>query len=250
MNEQLKFLVELQEIDSSILLIAEKIESLPGKLDRFKTPLNEAKGSVEKAKTRSEALNKRKKNKDLQLDEILDKIDKLKARSSEIKTNKEYEAHLKEIEGFEKNRHRIEDEILSLMEEIEKFSGGLQREEMKIRKVEDEFKQQEKVLEEEKKKLHSDMEMLKAKREDFAARIDEEDYNRYMNLLKRSGGEAVVRTKNEICLGCNTNIPPQLYNDIKKDEDVYNCYYCKRFLYYKEEPVTSDKESQEAPPVS
>ncbi len=251
MNEQLKFLVDLQEIDTSILAVTEKIESLPEKLNHYRTPLKKAESSLEKAKSRSEALNKRKKDKDIQLDEMLDRIDKLKARSSGIKTNKEYEAHLKEIESVERNRRRIEDEILSLMEEIERYSRELQQEEMKIRKVQDEFKQQEKVLEEEKKKLYSEIEALKQKREEYAVRINKDYYNRYMNLLNRAGGQAVVRTKNEICLGCNTNIPPQLYNDIRKSEEIYNCYYCKRFLYFKEEePVASGKESQKAPPVS
>ncbi len=252
MNEQLKFLVELQEIDSAILDITEKIESLPEKLNHYRMPLKKAESSFEKAKAGNEALNKKKKDKDIQLDETLDKIAKLKDRSSGIKTNKEYEAHLKEIESVEMSRRRIEDEILSLMEEMEKFSLELRQEEMKLREVENEFKRQEQAIEEEKKKLHAEIEALKRKREEYAARIDEEYYNLYMNLLRRAGGLAVVRTKNEVCLGCNTNIPPQLYNDIRKNEDIYTCYYCKRFLYYREEEhaAASGEEPQKAPPVS
>ena len=249
MNEQLKILIDLQEVDSSVLEIAEKIESFPGRLDQFKIPLKEANEFFQKAKAKIEILQKKKKDKDLKLDEIQDQIDKMKSRNSEIKTNKEYDAHLKEIESFKKKRYQIEDEILSLMEDIENYSAELQKEELKIKKAEDEFKQQEKVIEEEKKDLESEMETQKAKRDEFVVKIEKGNYTQYVNLLEKSGGVAVVQTENEICLGCNTNIPPQLFNDIKKNEGIYTCYFCKRFLFFKE-PDESENKPQKTPPVS
>ncbi|RJQ16661.1 MAG: hypothetical protein C4560_09315 [Nitrospiraceae bacterium] len=234
MNEQLKLLVELQEIDSSILSIAEKIEALPEKLEQFKNPFKEAGNSLQKLRAQFETVGKNKKAKELELEEMQDRIVKLKARNKDIKTNKEYEAHLKEIEGFEKSRFKIEDEVLSLMESLDASGKEMQKEELKLKKAEEEFKQQERVVEEEKKILHAEMETYKTKRKEFVSKIDADMYEQYMNLLKRLGGLAVVPTKNEICLGCNTNIPPQLYNDIKKNENIFTCYYCKRFLYYKE----------------
>lgn len=176
------------------------------------------------------------------MDETQDKIDKLKARSTEIKTNKEYEAHLKEIEGYEKNRYRIEEEILVLMEDIENFSNEvIKQEEAKVKKAEEEYKQQEKAQDEEKQKLENELETVKARRNDFASRLDSGTYAQYMNLMKKLGGLAVVPTKNEVCLGCNTNIPPQLYNDIKGSNDIYTCFYCNRFLYFKDDTPPENK---------
>ncbi|MEN8262469.1 MAG: C4-type zinc ribbon domain-containing protein [Nitrospirota bacterium] len=249
MNEQLKLLIDLQDVDSAVLLIAEQIESLPARLDQFKIPLKEAKEAFQKAQAKNESLIKKKKEKDLKLDEIQDTIDKMKSRSGEVKTNKEYDAHLKEIESFKKNIYKTEDEILALMEGIENFSSELKDEEIKIKKVEEEYKQQEKVIGEEQKKLHADMETQKARRNEFIDKLEKGNYRQYINLLERSGGKAVVETKNEVCYGCNTNIPPQLFNDIKKNEGIFTCFYCKRFLFFKE-PVPEENEPQKAPPVS
>jgi predicted nucleic acid-binding Zn-ribbon protein len=234
LNEQLKLLIELQEIDTSILSIAERIEALPAKIEKFKSPFKEANLSLQKAKTLYESVGKNKRDKELEAEEFQEKINKLKAKTKDIKTNKEYEAFLKEIESFEKEKFKIEDQILSIMESLETYSGDIQKEEAKVKKTEEEFRQQEKAVEEEKTKLHGDMETYKSKRKEFVAGIDEELYEQYMNLLKRAGGLAVVSAKNEVCLGCNTNIPPQQYNDIKKGENIFTCYYCKRILYYKE----------------
>lgn len=234
LNEQLRLLISLQEIDSAILSIAEEIELLPRKLEKSKAQLKEVGTSFEKVKARFEELNKNKKQKELGVEEIEDKINKLKAKSAEIKTNKEYEAYLKEIKTFENDKYQIEEEILSIMEALDSLTKGLKEEEIKLKKVEENFKQEEKLLEEEKNKLYSEMEMFKSKRRDIVRQVDEEIYGKYMTLIKSPGGVVVVRTENEVCLGCHTNIPPQLYNDIKNGNDIFVCCYCNRFLFYKE----------------
>lgn len=248
MNEQLKVLVGLQEIDSSLLVLAEQIDSLPDQLEQYKAPLKEATDLLQKVKTELEVLTKKKKDKDLQLDEFQDKIDKLKSRSAEVKTNKEYEANLKEIETFEKNRYKIEDEVLALMEAIEAFANTLKEEEAKGKEAEKVFKHEEEKIEGERKKLFSELEAIKAKRAEYIEKLDTKTYDRYMRLLKKLGGLAVVEVKNEVCLGCNTNIPPQLFSNIVKGEDVCTCFFCNRLMYYKDD--ASGNSSQEAPPAS
>ena len=244
MNEQLKSLVGLQEIDSSLLELAEQIDSLPDKLEQYKAPLKEITDLLQKAKIQSEVLTKKKKDKELQLDEFQDKIEKLKSRSTEVKTNKEYEANLKEIATFEKNKYNIEDEVLAMMEELEAFVNTLKEEEAKGKEAEKVFKQEEEKIEGEKIELHSNMEAIKAKRAGYIEKLDKKTYDRYMQLLKKLGGLAVVEVKNEICLGCNTNIPPQLCSNIKKGENVCTCFFCNRLLYHKDD--APDKSSQEA----
>ncbi|MBI4698554.1 MAG: hypothetical protein HY758_06485 [Nitrospirae bacterium] len=234
MNEQLKLLKTLQEVDTVILSIAEKIEVLPNKLDKAKAFLKEASASFEKIKAEYDKTDKKKKQKYDALEEIQGKISKLKTKSSEIKTNKEYEAHLKEIKTFDDNKYQIEEEILTIMETLESLAADLKKEDVKFRKVEENYRQEEKILEDEKNKLHAEMETHKTKRKDIARRIDEDIYGKYMVLIKSGGGMAVVETRNEVCLGCHTNIPPQLYNDIRNNNDIFTCYNCNRFLFYKE----------------
>ncbi len=249
MHEQLKLLIDLQAIDSSILSMAERIEQVPRQINQYKAPLKEATESFQKSKVKYETLVKKKKNKDLKVDEIHDRISKAKARSGDIKTNKEFEAHKREIENFEKSIYQVEDDILTAMEEIEATEILLKEEEAKVKKSEDDLKQIEKRLSEEQGKLQVALEVDKAKRNEFAARINKDYLHQYMVTLNRVGDKAVVETKDEICFGCNTNIPPQLYNDIRKSDRIYTCFYCKRFLYYIEPAPAEDKPS-ESPPAS
>jgi predicted nucleic acid-binding Zn-ribbon protein len=234
LNEQLKLLIELQEIDSAIILLAEKIESHPGKLDKLKKPLKEAKAAFEKIQSKSKDLQKKRKSKEMELEELEDRIEKLRSRRSDIKTNKEYEAHLKEIDGFEVNRDKTEEDILDIMETMDNFEKDVKEEEAKVKKAENDFSTQENLIKEEQQKLGAELDEQKEKRKAFVSKLDQEVYNQYMNLLKRLGDSAVVRVNNEVCLGCNRNIPPQFYNEVKRGDALYTCYYCKRFVYYED----------------
>lgn len=244
MNEQLKLLISLQEIDSSILALADRIETLHDQLEGPKALLKEASALFQTLQAKNEKLKKDKKDKDRELEDIEGKIDKLKARSSSIKTNKEYEAHLKEIETFEKNKYHVEDEILSVMEGMEAVKGDLGKEEAKVKHAEDELKKHEKELEDEKEKLNSEIGSHKAERKNMVSGIEEDIYHEYMEKLKRLGGLAIAHAENGICLGCNKNIPPQLFNEIRINDKVMKCFYCNRFLYYKEKQLPPQETSE------
>jgi len=57
-----------------------------------------------------------------------------------------------------------------------------------------------------------------------------------MTLLRDSGdGVAVTTARNELCSGCDMNIPPQLYVEIRKNEEILQCPQCRRILYASEE---------------
>ena len=57
--------------------------------------------------------------------------------------------------------------------------------------------------------------------------------SQYLILIEACNGVAVIEVKEEICQGCNMNIPPQLFVEIKKQEEMLNCPQCRRLLYYK-----------------
>jgi predicted nucleic acid-binding Zn-ribbon protein len=212
--------------------IAEEIELLPKKLENGRTRVKEAKSSFDKIKDEYSQSEKGKKDKEDELEELQEKIEKLKAKSTEIKTNKEYEAHLKEIQNFEDSKSHIEDNILLVMEKLDSLSKDLKHEELKLRKVEEDFKYEEEKLGKERDELYADMEKHKTERKELIAGIDNDIYEEYMRKIKSTGGIAVVQTRDEVCMGCHTNIPPQLFNDIKNGREIFTCYHCNRFLFY------------------
>ncbi len=234
MIEELKNLIELQRIDSEIVKKTDLIKAIPQKKSIFEQPLSEARASFEKARQRYDAIEKKKKEKERHLDDINEKIKKLKARTSEIKTNKEYQAHLKEIETAEKEVRSIEDDILILMEQIESAQKELKVQEERVKKEETRVRDYEKGLMNETEEAEREIGRLKAQRTDIVKKIAPGIYQLYITLLESKRGLAVTEAVNEICQGCNMNISPQLYVELKKNDRIYQCPQCHRILYWRE----------------
>ncbi len=58
---------------------------------------------------------------------------------------------------------------------------------------------------------------------------------RYEMIKGRRNGIAVVSARNSICSGCNMNLPPQLYNELQRSEELICCPNCNRIIYWDED---------------
>ncbi len=236
MKDLLKLLVDLQQRDSLILEKRRFIDKVPLRIFEVDEPLKKAKLELENIKKKQEAASRKKREKESELAETQEKIRKMKARISDLKTNKEYQAYQKEIEGSEKGIAAVEDVILQLMEEIDAVSKEQKEKEaavnVEINKI-DAFKAE---LDAEAAKNERELASLKQERSGMVARIDPEIYKTYMTILLDSGdGVAVTTARNELCSGCDMNIPPQLYVEIRKNQEMLQCPQCRRILYVSEE---------------
>jgi len=232
-NDQLERLIKLQEIDSKILAINRIIAEFPLKIAAVELPLKESMAYLGNAKQKFETLDKRKRDKERALDDIDDKIKKLKARTVDIKTNKEYQTLLKEIESIEKDRSATEEEILTIMIETDTVSKQSKSEESKFIGDKEKVEAFKKKLDGEKSAVEKDLIAVKEIRSKIADAIDKEIHDEYTELLEVLSGLAVTEAKEEICLGCNMNIPPQLFVELKKNEEIMHCPQCRRILYFK-----------------
>jgi predicted nucleic acid-binding Zn-ribbon protein len=234
-TEDLRLLIDLQEIDTLILQKTGIIEAIPRKVSSVEQPLRDAKSAYDNSKQKFDVLAKKKKEKEQLLDDTNEKIRKLRARISEIKTNKEYQAHLKEIEVAEKEQRAVEDEILSAMEALDAAQKAVKGLEAKIRTEEEKINAFRGKLQEDAAGIRKEVDDLRLRQEGIVKALDRELYVLYMQLFETKRGLAVVETKGEVCQGCNMNIPPQLFVEIKKSEKIIQCPQCTRILYWNPE---------------
>jgi predicted nucleic acid-binding Zn-ribbon protein len=235
-KDLLKLLVDLQRKDTLILEKRRFIDKVPMRIFEVDEPLKKAKLELENMKKKSELAAKKRREKEAELAEAQEKIRKMKARVSDLKTNKEYQAYQKEIEASEKEIFDIEDDILQLMEEVEVVANEKQEKEAVVNAEAEKINAFRDKLAAEAGEHRKELDVLKEERAGIVSGIDPEIYNTYMTLLCDSGdGVAVTTASNELCSGCNMNIPPQLYVEIRKNEEIIQCPQCRRILYASEE---------------
>jgi predicted nucleic acid-binding Zn-ribbon protein len=232
MDAQLRILVELQKLDSAMLALKLGLDILPAQATSASAALRDARKAFETADQQQLSLEKKKRDLERKIEDLLDKIAKMKGRSADIKTNKEFQAHLKEIETNESEIRAVEDQILVIMESLDTVAqataAAKQRLESEKGTEEAGRKDRDALMQRSEEELRE----LKDQRKLLAATVEPDLYNLYMELLKVCRGRPVVEVSKEVCQGCNLNIPPQLFVQIKAGGTIFQCPQCRRILYY------------------
>lgn len=235
MKEPIQQLIKLQEIDSRILAKRLFIDKVPARICEQDEPLKLSRQNLEKMQQKSETLQKKKRDREKSLEDIQEKIKKMKGRSTDIKTNKEYQAHLREIESSEKEIGKIEEEILLIMEDLDRTVKQQKVEEVSVRQEIEKLEVFRKELDREAALHEKELTALKEERTGIVSSIDPDIYATYMRLLRAGGGVALSPAKNEVCCGCDMNIPPQLFVEVRKNEELIQCPQCQRILFCRED---------------
>jgi predicted nucleic acid-binding Zn-ribbon protein len=234
MEEKLSLLIQLQEIDAKIRTQIAQKNRLPEALATLELRRVSINDNLDKVQEALLAAQKDKRDRDKDLEAGVQKVEKLKARSAEIKNNKEYQALLKEIEAAEQENKAVEDDILGLMEKIDAAAGQItiaeQRAKEEAAEIQVEQKQHEAVL----AKLEEELKAIEEERQKAIARIPKQLLSQYQKLLGTKAGIAIAEARGESCSGCYMSIPPQVYVNVKKNESIITCPNCGRILYFKE----------------
>lgn len=240
MEQQLVMLVELQEIDRTIRVLTERKNAFPQTLAALERRRTENQEGLDRSKEALQAAQKNKRDRDKDLEAGVQKVEKLKSRTPDIKTNKEYQALLKEIETAEQENRAIEDDILALMEKIDAAASSITAAESTAREedaaITAEQKEQEAVI----ARVEEEFKVAEEHRRNAAARCDPSVLSEYQKLLATKGGMALAEARGESCSGCYMSIPPQVFVNVKKNESIITCPHCGRILYYKETIVQKD----------
>jgi predicted nucleic acid-binding Zn-ribbon protein len=146
MNEQLIKLIELQDIDSKIDEAKNNIERINGEMNFLRETLTKEKEQIESAKKDITSSNISKKEKEIEIASIEEKIKKHNMELNAVKTNAAYKALLTEIESGKKEKLKIEDELLVLMEADEKTSKDIKNLQKEYEKLEKEFAEKKSVI--------------------------------------------------------------------------------------------------------
>lgn len=235
MEQELKTIYEVQLIETSIINNEKKKLAGPKKIEEMDRELAELKKKAEQEKIVIDELDKERRKKEKELDTEKDRIKKIEAKLYDVKTNKEYQALLKEIEMAKEEIDKTEEDIIILMDRTEDLKKEYNIVLEQLKKREKEINEEKDRLLKELSSIDKTLEELKYKRNQLLESVNEEIKNIYLNLIQKREGLAVVNAKNGVCMGCFMNIPPQLFIEVTKNNRLITCPSCNRIFYFVEE---------------
>lgn len=232
-KEQIDILIKLEMVETEIRTIKSILEEIPKKLDTLNARLEAFETTITDKETAFFDMQKKYRENESDVQMNLDSIKKSNEKLMSVKTNKEYQAILKEIEDLEKKNSMIEDQMLAYLERIEteEKSVGLQKQEYLQEK--EQIEREKNTIELEKDEKKKKLVLLEADRNDIAKRIAPMLLNRYEVIRNQVKGEAIVAIKDAVCQGCHLNVPPQMYNELQRRDTLIFCPHCHRIIYWK-----------------
>jgi hypothetical protein len=235
LKRQISLLVERQRLDSEIRRLSSKKQELPEQISKQDEEFQARSQGVEEARQAFDASVKAHRDRESELKDGIDRLRKTKDRLLEVKTNKEYQAMLKEIETIEQKNSGFEDEILTLLEKMDTSKKELRDREKTLDEYRKHYELEKQKTEEELGSLDREILTCQKDLQNLNSEIERDLAKKYEMIKKRKNGLAVVPVVKGVCSGCHLNIPPQLFNELLRSDQVLSCPFCNRIIYWDEQ---------------
>jgi uncharacterized protein len=230
-HPELEQLLILQDRQQKIRQIQTEIGTVPLRRNSLEAQLAASMSAVDALKQKARQAEVDRKKLELDVGTRTETIARLKTQQYQTRKNDEFQALGHEIERYENEIRKIEDEELELMVEADKIKIDLAEEEKKAAAVKESIARQTADLDEKSKALESRLEELTRERADLAGKIDEDLLAGFERLFKSKGDAAVVAIKHGVCTGCHMKVTSATASRARAGKEIVSCENCGRILY-------------------
>lgn len=228
-------LEDLQELDlqadgsqARIQGALAEIEALDGRLLEVRTSVEAKTAVIESTDAERQALEEN-------LATETANINRSEANLKGITTQKEYQAVNKEIASARKLIVELEEQILQKISAIDELKAELATMEADLAALDQNLAVQKGEI---KARIANEETTVAASAKARGERLKSIPpgvVKRYEKLREGRRGVAVAEARNGGCMGCNMQLPPQMYNNLFRGEELITCPHCQRILVLKQD---------------
>lgn len=232
MNGDLDLLLRLQNIDYDLGELERSKEYIPDMMDNLRREIDDSRQKLDITKQELERARLEQKDVELRLLERQEKLKKLQERMMAIKTNKEYDALVSEIDQVKRDIGELETREMSLMEFIENHEKEIQGLAEKADAVSGVNTDQLHSLQQQIDSVGSKIEEKTHERLTVVTQISRQAMSIYDRIRRGKGSAVVVTVKKRACGACFKALPPQKIQEIKIGDHIITCDSCGRMLIW------------------
>ena len=231
MHSELEQLLILQDRQQKIRQIQTEIETVPLRRKSLEAQLSASASAVDVLKHQTRQIEVDRKRLELDVGTRTESIARFKTQQYQTRKNDEFQALGHEIERYENEIRKIEDEELELMVQADKVKIDLAEEEKKAAGVKESIARQTSDLDEKSKALESRLADLTRERAELAGKIDEDLLGLFERLFKSKGDAAIVAIEHGVCTGCHMKVTSATAASARAGKEIVSCENCGRILY-------------------
>jgi hypothetical protein len=231
----IKNLISLQSCDLQVTIIRKRLEDAPARIKGLGEDLERLESQIDEELAKFDAIKLEKRKIDQEIEELEGKMAKSKNKLANIKSNKEYTAALKEIDDLGREKNRLEERALEILEELEAINVQSAESKEKKDSYRKEYEEDQRALNIELDALKNDLQKFEDDRTDICKRIDEPLLRQYDSIRNHKEGVGVSAVIKGVCQACHMGIPPQKFNELMRGDKLMNCPHCMRLIYWGED---------------
>ncbi len=232
-REHLVTLVGLQRAEMEIISLENDLAGMDQRIQALNSEVTDFETNVSDTLEQLEALKKQYRSDEQEIQSIDSQIEKSEEKLRAVKTNKEYQSTLKEIDDLREKVSGIEDLMLENLERIENADEQVAEQKADLEEVKIEVLSKQEEIREKGHAQQQALEKWRAQREHILDQIDSKMQQLYDRVKKQNNGLAMAPVRDAVCELCRMNIPPQLYNELMRMDSTRICPHCQRIMYPK-----------------
>jgi predicted nucleic acid-binding Zn-ribbon protein len=223
----------LHEQDLKAQSLQKALEAMKPEIAELETLVATNRSLLEEKSAKLAELESQKRSKEREVETAEARLKDFQGKLSAIKTNKEYQAALKEISDTKRLDKAMEDQILEFMGQIDTLKSERQAAEEAFNGASANLEKRKKELDSETERLSGMLREVELEKAETASRIEPALMAQYQRV-RRGRAEGVSAVVGGTCQGCRMKVPPQLFIEIQRMKTIHACPSCQRLLYLTE----------------
>ncbi|MDR1083577.1 MAG: C4-type zinc ribbon domain-containing protein [Deltaproteobacteria bacterium] len=247
MKENIRTLIALQKLDNQIARWRQIAAEGPVKLAQAREKLTVLEEKQAALKANLAGNSQRRRELEGESADLVSKKAINQTRQLKAKNNEEYRAVLKEAETIGIQLAAKEDELLSLMEEAEKLDAEVPPAEEACLEEAGIFEELAREIERSVQESLTMEEQSQVARTKLTESLPRDILGRYLTVAKNRDGQALAPVSDGLCQICRLSVPPQLFNELQRNDRLLSCPNCARIIYWPEHPDFKPQPQPEEP---
>ena len=225
-------MLEIQQVDLLLLEHQKALEQIPAREAEIRAEMEQLSGDSARADAEIREMEKQIRSLEGDVEALRLRQAKLRQQQMAVKTNKEYQAMLGEIDYLSKQVSQQEDQILELMELVDVTRQENEHKKQRLAEGSARLAGEMKRLADSRGFLADELERKRSQREILSAEVPAKVMALYNKLTRGLDGIALAEAREELCMVCHVRLRPQLYQELRTTDDVIQCENCSRILYF------------------
>jgi len=237
MNNTLKRLLDLQNLDKEIIEIQRERNNIIEKLRGEQMAYQQAADNQLSLKENKNEMEVLKKKLELDIKDADLKIKHLEENQALVKKNKEYQALSKEIKEAQEAKEKAKEALENHIKQTEENAVDVEKGKSQVDEIKNDFLKKADDVKVQLLEIQGKIKRYRSIRNDIIQNINEKYLSLYNNLYEKRAPKIIVQANNSMCGGCHISLPAQIIADImslKEGDALVTCENCGRILYIEE----------------